>query len=361
MEPSVKAAVTSVVKPQLFTRLKMVDVLRLSEKELAEIVRETEKDPLFRRLLGWTDPRSRVLRRQRYARTGFAGRLLEIKDELDADSGGMDVAKLLQGREKLVEAIRSMGAEKFETYFLRQDPPAPAAEAALACGVSVETAGEIMDFLLEFSVHAEFFHPSKLTLGGGARPSCIGKLESDGQGGFVIGFFAPHLSRGRYRIDYDAWERVRSDGGFTGEERRRASTLLNRVEMLNMRSDTFHRVLTEALQSERAFLQSGKTDTRRVLSQRETSRRINVASSTVSRLLSGRSIVLPWGEEILLASLFPQKKEVLKAILEQHRDSHSALSDGQVQRFLLDRYQMKVPRRTVNYWRHLTTPVEAAR
>ncbi len=225
-------------------------------------------------------------------------------------------------------------------------------EIAERCGLPEEKTRKIFDFLLRFSVQAEFFHPSSLPLAPEARPLCLGRVEGDMSAGFVLSFFSPHLARGRYRIDYDTWEHLSSQKMLSAEERRRAAVLLRQVEMLNMRSDNFHRVLQEVLEVERAYLGSGKGERKRTLSLRETSRRLGVSSSTVCRLVAGRSVVLPWGEEVLLSRLFPQKKEVLREILEGHAESLSKAGDGDVQRFLWDQYQLRVPRRTVNYWRH---------
>jgi DNA-directed RNA polymerase specialized sigma54-like protein len=177
----------------------------------------------------------------------------------------------------------------------------------------------------------------------------VGRIAGDAFEGFRVEYFVPHLARGRYRVDKDAWARRKVS--LSPGERRRAAELLGRAEALSLRADTFHRVLVEALDSEKEWLSGGEDAALRVLSQREAGRRLGLSSSTVSRAVAGRSVETPWGRQIRLADLFPQKKRVLREILSENAEALAGLSDRAVQEWLLSRRQLRVPRRTVNYWR----------
>ncbi len=343
------SSVKAVSGARLAARLKMVDMLSLPEKEAAVLIRDMERDPLFLALSSPADGGA-VLRRQRYPRTSLSSRFYEINESLLAGAPSLDVQNFLEERRGAAALVKSMGADVFERYFLHQEEPLSRPEIAERLDLTEAQVGSVFDFVLAFSAQADLFESSAPSSPQPAeRVLCIGRIEGDAFEGFRLAYFTPCLARGRYRVDKDAWEKRRAS--LSAQDRRRAAELLRRVDAFNMRSDTFQRVLTEALQSERAYLAGGGRERLKVLSLRETARRLSLASSTVCRVVAERSVQLPWGEEVRLSDLFPQKKRVLREVLEEGADAFSGRPDRAVQEWLLDRYQLKVPRRTVNYWR----------
>jgi hypothetical protein len=324
----------------------MVGLLSLPEREAARLIRDMERDPLVIRLM---DPSEGppVLSRRRRAGASLSGRFYEINEAVLAGAPSMDVESLVEKRREAAALIKSMGAEAFERHFLYQEEPLSRDALAGRLGLTPAQVDTVFDFLLDFSAEAEFSPASAQAPS--ERPLCVGRVEGDSFEGFRVAYALPHLARGRYRVDRDSWEDRRRS--LSPADRRRAADLLRRVEALNMRADTFHRVVCEALEAGREYLAGGGRQGLRALSLRETARRLSLASSTVCRVVAGRSVQLPWGEEVLLADLFPQKKLVLREALMDSAEWVAGRSDREVREWLLERHRLPVPRRTVNYWR----------
>lgn len=345
------ASPRSSAKVRLFSRLKIADLLQVPENEMARVVRDLEKDPVFKKFMGLEGGGYRIFHRQRYAGTHLSRRFYDLHEDLVSSANRFDAQGFLAGRSSVIALIRSIGKADFERHFLYQQAGYSRPEIARTLGLTPEQVDGVFDFLLEFSVQAEFIQPSSLRTENASRPICLGRIEGNPLDGFSLACFLPHMARGKYRIDYDAWKSLRENAALPPDEIRRGTQIIQEVEMINLRSDNFHRAFQESLQTARAFLATGRPEKQRVLSLREASRRLGVSSSTVCRLVAGRSVILPWGEEVLLSRMFPQKKQVLCEILKNRQAEFSQVGDGDVQRFLLNDYQLRVPRRTVNYWR----------
>lgn len=340
---------TAAPRARLSARLKMADLLKLPEPSVGTMVRDLERDPLFRRLLGMEGGEP-VVRRRRFPRASLSGRFREITDDFLEGKTGMDVEGFLDGRRGAAELIRNITAEDFERHFLYQEESLSRDGLSAKFGWTSAQVDEVLDFVLEFSARAEFFRSAAAPANPHeAPPVCLGRIEGDAFDGFTVAYDAPHLARGRYRVDGDAWERRKR--AMLPEERSRAASLLGRAEMLNMRADSLHRVLAEALEAGRVWLAAEGRRAPRTLSQREAGRRLGLSSSTVCRVAAGRSVRTPWGQEVRMADLFPQKKRVLRELLTEAADEVQGQTDAQVQAWLWAHHQLKVPRRTVNYWR----------
>lgn len=343
----VSASAKTSPKTALTARLKMVDVLSLDEPGVAVLVRELETDPLFRDLLGMGGGEA-VVRRQRFSRAVLSSRFYELNETVAAGADAMDVQGFLSEHRAGAALVRRLGPADFERFFLHQDEVLPREGLASRFALSVEEVDAVFEFVLAFAARAEFFTaPSSAP--SDRRFFCVGRIEGDVFDGFQAAYAVPHLARGRYRVNLDAWERRKS--GLPPGDRRRGTVLLRRAETLNMRGDAFHRVVTLALEEGRAWLAGGGRGNLRSLSQREAGRRLGLSSSTVSRVVSGRSITAPWNQELRLGDLFPLKKQVLRELLTDGAEALKGLNDREVQAWLKERHQLSVPRRTVNYWR----------
>jgi len=64
------------------------------------------------------------------------------------------------------------------------------------------------------------------------------------------------------------------------------------------------------MDTQKDYLQSGKEEDLKGLSQRELAKDLGVNVSTVNRLMWGRSLILPWGEESP-SPLFARKEKML--------------------------------------------------
>jgi hypothetical protein len=341
------------LRGQLLARVQAANLLKLSEPDMARMIREIESDPLFRKLVHPPEPGWKVLRFSPHPRTRFSSGFYELDEGALAAKAPPDVARLLEESRGLRAKIKKLGAEAFERYFLRAEEAASPAEISRELGLEEEDVRRIQDFLLSFSVHAEFFAPSAKA-GPSRRVVRLARVELTPEGEAALEFLSPHLARGRYDIHYERLEALTRLPSLGKEEKRRLRALVRRLELVNWRQNALHRVLDLLCYTQRQFFATRDTLRRQLMTQRQMARRLSVAPSTVSRAIQGRSLVLPWGEEVLLEDLFCSRKTLcLDALdaLEAGDPDFARKTDEQLQELLRRDIGLAVPRRTVNTYR----------
>ena len=91
------------------------------------------------------------------------------------------------------------------------------------------------------------------------------------------------------------------------------------------------------------------------LSQRAFAAGLRLSPSTISRLIAGRSLKTPDMSEVPLRDFFPSKKEYIidriRKIMARPGAARRRLSDRLIACGLLERFGIKVSRRTVNLYR----------
>lgn len=327
-----------------FLRLEQATLLEMPAEEFQRLIAELEKSPLFHQLCH----QEGIIRYQRFPKADLSSYFHELKEELIADKGSLDLEELLQEREEVVEAIKGLGLERFKQYFLYPEPGGTIEDVARECDLEpweVERINELVD---RFSIMSEFFHPSELGSPKGIHYYRIASVER-GPEGFVIGYFAPSLARGGYAIDYERFEKLAGDGFFSAIEAREIRQLLRRLELVNSRKDTIYRILIHVVEKQALYLESGDSRALLPFTQKELAQRIAVASSSVSRAIRGKSIDTPWGEEKPLKDFFPRprrfRRELVRQILQAEE---KPLSDERVKGKVEEKFGVSLSRRTVS-------------
>jgi len=325
-------------------RMEQAALLEMPEEEFQRLIAEVEKSPLFQRLCR----QDGIVHYQRFPNTDLSPYFYELKEELVADEGSLDLEELLREREEVVEAIKALGPEKFKRYFLYPEPGDTADDIARECDLELWEVERINEFIDRFSIMSEFFHPSGLASSKGIYYSRIASVEK-GPEGFVIGYLAPSLARGKYSIDYERFERLAGDGFFSGTEVRKMRQLLRRLELINSRKDTVYHILIHIVEKQALYLESGDSKALLPLAQKELANSIAVVPSTVSRAIRGKSVDTPWGEEKPLKDFFPRprrfRKELVRQILETEGEP---LSDEAIRAKLDGKFGVSLSRRTVS-------------
>jgi transcriptional regulator with XRE-family HTH domain len=343
----------------LLARLQTVPLLNMGEKQIAELIREVESDPLFQQILHPTRPDWKVVRFVPHPRTRLGDSFFELNENALRSDAPADVVGILERHKGVAERVKRMGRDRFERYFLRAEENMSPTEIAKECGLTPDQAEEVRSFLLDFSVNAEFFDPSGLrkeasSSGPTARIARLGRWEAPPGGALTLDLTSPHLARGRYGIDYDRFQDLLRRGPLSGDLKRRLRAIVHRLELVNWRQNALFRMLDLLGHLQEDYLRSHDSLKRRIITQREMARRISVAPSTVNRALQDRSVVLPWGEELLLEDLFCSRKTLcLDAldVLESRDERFGDRSDAELQARLKKDLGFAVPRRTVNTYR----------
>lgn len=341
------------LKTRLQARLRAVDVLCLSEKELVRLMETVETDPLFLRLLHPERPGEKAIRFQPIVRgSRLASGFYEFKDEQFFSSENPDVESLVAAHREAAEIARRIGIENFERYFLLAEEPLSGGGITERLGLSQEEFRKIQRMVLSLSVQAEFFHPSSLPAQSGIRYNPVVRFHMEPGGSFVILWLRPYLARGRYRVDPDALQRFREKAA--PQEKPNLNELLHRLELINMRHDTLGRILESILTFQSRYLKTENECDLAPLSVRSLAAKLSISPSTASRALSFRSALLPSGEEKPLIHFFPTRPRVIlsriQTLMEQ-RDEKDPISDETLAGLLRQTYRWSVPRRTINYTR----------
>lgn len=335
----------------LLGRLRMAEWIEMPEREFAKEVETLETDHLFKKLCFGTSEEPGVIRRQRWPAGRFTGSLFEVNERVVAGGERVRVEELLEEGPELMAKIRKMGAEAFERYFLHAVEALPLPEIAKRTGLSMNEIEQIHEFLLKIGAEVEFALPGAGPPAPAASQSCLARLSVKGEEP-EFEFFAPYWARGRYQIRYDLLERWKSGGKLEGPELKRLPHLLKRLETMNLRQNTIYRIMESATKLQADFLKSGKEEAKRPISLRLLARRLDLAPSTVSRALSGRSVLLPWGRQALLIELLPGRRRVLRDILGLWLAGGCAQTDAALAERLRVERGIRISRRTVNAVRH---------
>ncbi|MBI5883593.1 MAG: hypothetical protein HZB91_10880 [Elusimicrobia bacterium] len=350
--PSLKTLLKAQLRPALIGRLRMADWIEMPEREFALEVRKIEKDPLFQKLFFGSDMGQSAIRRQRWPRSRMALGFDEIGSRVASGGERAQVEGILDSKNRLVSRIRKMGREAFETYFLHSDEPLSMAEISKRTSLSVEDVRRIHDMLLEIGTQAEFEGPPPGSPSS-KRYTCLARVWTDG-GEPSFEFFSPHWARGRYHIRYDLVEEWKREGTLSSDERRKLPRLIKRIETVNLRQNTVFRIVESLAKLQSEYLTTQQADQKRPISLRQLAHRLDLAPSTVSRALSGRSVILPWGRETPLITLVPGRRKVLREILSRWLSEPGHRTDAALCLRLREEYGIKVSRRTVNAVRNET-------
>ena len=323
-------------------RMEQATLLEMPEEEFNKLNARIESSPLFQRLY----QKEKLIRRQRFPRTDISPRFYQLQEEIASDSGSLDVDSLLLNQEHITSQIQKLGLEKFKRYFLFPESGMTPEELAKECDLTVAEVQKINRLIDDFSILSEFYHPSSLS-SGEIHYAKVASVER-GEDGLVIGYFSPSSARGRYSIDYEQFEQLKAESAFTEAEAKEAKQLFRQLELINNRQDTLSQILQSIVDRQALYLQSGDSRSLLPFSQKELAKRIELAPSSVSRAIRGKSIDTPWGTEIPLKHFFPTPKRFKQELLRKVLESGENLSSDEVIRVKLkEEFGLYISRRSV--------------
>ena len=323
-------------------RMEQATLLEMPEEEFQRLTAEIERSPLFQRLY----QKEKVIRRQRFPRTDISTGFCQLKEEVVADNGSLDVESLIVNRKHVISQIQRLGLDKFKRYFLFPESGMAVEEIARECDLAVSEVEKINSLIDEFSILNEFYNPSALR-SEAIHYSKVATVEKDGEG-FIIGYFSASFARGRYSIDYERFEELKAADALTKAESKEARQLFRKLELINSRKDILTQILQNIIDQQALYLESGDLRALLPFSQKKLAQKIGQAPSSVSRAIRGKSIDTPWGEEIPLKNFFPGPKRFRKELLKQFLETEEGpLSDEAIKAKLWEKFGVAISRRSV--------------
>lgn len=321
----------------LLGALKMAHLAGMSEEEFEKHLKEMEGGRVFQLLKTSGVINLAEFPSARYAARNYAGYGLKL-------SGG-DLPELADGKGDLVGLIQGISQEKFEACFLK-DAVMGDVERAEECDISVADAARLRDFVNKAFIQAEFegavAAPASQTF------SAVAGIEiKDGEP--LLAFFHREIWKGRYKVDGEKLAQLLPD--LEPAERGRVEKLLHKVEFADKRKTTLYRALEILLSVQSDYLVSGEPGRRRPLSQKTLAKNLEVDPSVLNRLVSNKSIQMPWGMEAPMGVLLPSSKVVNLERLYAIASEKPELSDEDLRSELKSRHGVALSRRSVAQYR----------
>jgi RNA polymerase sigma-54 factor len=327
-------------------KMKQASLLQMPADKFHQLIIEIEQSPFFLRLYR----KEKLIQHQRFPRTNISSSFYQLKEDMVADTGSLNIESLLLNKEQIIRQIQKLGLERFKRYFLFPESGMTLEEIARECNLDVSEVKEINSLIDEFSIMSEFYHPSNFT-SDVIHYSKVASVDRE-EHGFVISYFSPSFARGRYLINYERFEELNGSGAFSKAEARETRQLFKKLELINSCKDTINRILHNIIEKQAPYLETGNSKSLLPFSQKELAKTIGLAPSSVSRAIRGRSVDTPWGEEIPLGHFFPRPKHFRKELLKQllATDGRPS-SDEAIRAILWEKFGVAISRRSVAHLR----------
>lgn len=317
--------------------LKMAQMAAMSEEEFAKTLQELEGGRVFQLLKASGAITLSEFPSARYAARKYAGYGLRT-------TAG-DLPELADGSGDLVGLIQGIGQEKFEACFLR-DAVMSDIERAEECDITVKDAERLRDFVNRAFIQAEF--EGKTEAPAAQVYSAVAGIElKDGEP--ELAFFNREIWKGRYKVDGDKLSQLLA--GVDLAERDRVEKLLRKVEFADKRKTTLYRALELLISVQADYLKTGEPGRRRPLSQKTLAKNLEVDPSVINRLISNKSIEMPWGVQAPMEVLLPSSKKVNLERLYALAAERPDLSDEKLRAELKARHGVELSRRSIAQYR----------
>lgn len=321
----------------LIGALKMAQMASMSEEEFAKLLKELEGGKVFELLRTSGALNLSEFPSARYAARKYAGYGLKL-------SGG-DLPELADGTGDLVALMQGIGQEKFEACFLK-DAVMSDIERAEECDITVKDAERLRDFVNRAFIQAEFEGPAEAPAA--AVYSAVAGIEIK-DGAPQLAFFHREIWKGRYKVDGEKLGQLLP--GLEPAERARAEKLLKKIEFADKRKTTLYRALEILISVQADYLASGEPGRRRPLSQKTLAKNLEVDASVINRLVSNKSLEMPWGMQAPMTVLLPTSKQVNLERLYTIAAEQPQLSDEKLRTELKARHGVDLSRRSIAQYR----------
>ena len=347
---------------KLIGRIKLADLMELSEKEFAKIIKKIESDPLFKKLFSPSNRQEKVVSYIRFPGSKLATSFYELKEDIAVDRSSPNIESFLDRRKEVIPLIKRLGIDKFKKYFLYNDGELSYKDISLACNLGEKEVTKIMTLIDDFSIQSEFFNPSMINLDRIISYSKVAKIEKCDSGDLVISFFSPHLVKGRYWINYEKLAELKNRV-FSQTELRKINKLLHTLKAINTRKSIIYQIIRKVLKKQSVYFATGNSKNLVSLSQRELAKEMNVNPSLISRAIARRSIETPWGEEYPIKYFLPNRKRIIKKLITDIiNDGKCIHTDEGVREKLRKAFNIDISRRSVaSYRQELKIPLYSER
>lgn len=339
--------------------MQIATYLEKSGVDFWRLAREIENSKIFKKLhdVRVNDSSDRLIKVSTLKRY-----LAPIHREKVPNLDKFNLEMLFQGYGKnIYKRVNDMGKDKFVYYFLERQ--GTDAELCQLLNLSRE---EITSFRSEFNYQAQFncryiqSDNDESVVEKRSRWEIAAEVIADNKSVKVI---FPYQTP-RYLIDKKKIYSMITSGVLSAEEVREFYKLRRHLDGINLRVELLEKVIRAAVKRQGEFLRSGDKQNLKVFEVSKLSKKIEVDSSWISRIIQDKLIKV--GKKIIkLRDLFITQRQLakqkgenlLKLVLKRQDERLKAgfirrtYSDEEVRQQLLNQYNFKISRRTINNWR----------
>lgn len=320
---------------RLYGGLKLAQLLEMREEDMARLARKLEADPTFARL-----SRAGVLSRRPFPGAYFAARRWAGWNLAPAPDG---IGELLESDSQPVKLIRKIGRKRFEACFLEAEGLSDA-ERARRCGISAAEAALLRALLDRLYIREQFETSPPVPAKTFSAVAGIA-IES---GAPVLRFFHRDIWKGEFAVDA---ERLKALQAAEPGQAVKFSRFTQRLAFLGRRQTTLYKALQALINAQAEWLKTGDSLKRQPLTQRSLAVALGVDASAVNRLISNKSVELPWGTEAPMKVLVPSGKTLAREHVAKLARRKPGLSDEGLRAALAADHQIHLSRRSIAQYR----------
>jgi hypothetical protein len=320
-------------------KIKLAKLFTMNDDEILNELNNIEKDPLFIKLKKLGVIKISTSKKFIEATKKFEGVYLR-------SSSSHTPEELLDANSTTVEVIRKIGEEKFKEFFLT-DCIIDNSKIADECKISIEDVLRIKELVNSVYI-AEELQPQNKILPE-KYYSCVASIIIKNKRP-EIGFFSRDIWRNLYVIDELKLEKLKSF--LKPKEKQRLKGIISKIKLIELRKTSLYRLLEFIISYQKKYFLTGNFMDLKPISQKEISQKLKIEKSVLSRMLSNKSIILPWQTEVKIKDLIPNKKQISKERVYILINKYPNLSDVEISKKLLQKYKIKLSRRTINQYRN---------
>lgn len=334
--------IKAVARAGVFTLsgIRLASILEKSEEEIENTGMELKSSRTFKLLRTAGVIRS----------SGFKGIRFSNKNMEDCrlkSSSGLDFSNLLNGKSKFISRMKSIGQKNFKEYFLKGETSD--IEISKKCGLTLEEVKKMKEFVNDFFIYSDI---NSQSTGQNFAPVMVYSLVAGvdiKRGRPEISFFNREIWKEKFSVDKEKLAKYLKiiPNGKSKETRE----VLERLDSIESRKSTLYCLLELLVKEQKEYLINGNPESRNPLTQKAVAAILGVHPSVINRIISNKSIQMPWGVEIPIAELLPSEKNINRERLCVLIDYYPQSPDRELKEKMYQMYGVELSRRSIAQYR----------
>ncbi|OGR57108.1 MAG: hypothetical protein A3I11_08650 [Elusimicrobia bacterium RIFCSPLOWO2_02_FULL_39_32] len=332
-------------------KVQLATILTTNPRDFAKLIKEIEDSSIFKKLFSTpSSSRFKVIQRRNFSHAKLSTQFYELDENLPASRSQDSVEKILDSKKNLIELIKKIGEKNFEKYFLYSNGEAKEDEIERECGISSKEIGKINDLVNQVFVEEETLSGSK-SFAPEKYFTKVAQIIPEENQNFFIAFYSPRMAQGIYQVNHEKLKELKENRLLSREEKKELHSLLSKISLVNLMKNSLYLLLLKIIERQKNYFLNENSENLNILTQKELAKEIGISQSTLSRLISSRSLDSPSGQETPLSFFFNSRKDWVKKRLKNILQNEIRLTDSQIGDIIKKNYAIHLSRRTINQYR----------